>query len=54
MQIITILFIIDIIFNFISCHITKDNVLIHKFWDIIFHYIKGWFILDVLSIIPFE
>ncbi|CAK59622.1 unnamed protein product (macronuclear) [Paramecium tetraurelia] len=53
-QIISSIFAIDILFNFISCHIDEHNTLLHTFDKIIPYYIKGWFIVDLLSIIPFE
>lgn len=44
----------DISFNFLSCHVDENNQLLYTFDKIVPYYLKRWFLLDVLSIIPFE
>lgn len=53
-QILSAIFAIDILFNCISCHVDEHNILLHTFDKIIPYYIKGWFLIDIISIIPFE
>lgn len=40
--------------NFISCHVDKNHNLIYKWPNIIHDYITGWFIFDLVSILPYE
>lgn len=53
-QILSGIFALDILFNCISCHIDEHNILLHNFDTIIPYYMKRWFLIDVISIIPFE
>ncbi|CAD8198515.1 unnamed protein product [Paramecium octaurelia] len=53
-QILSGIFAIDILFNCISCHIDEHNILLHTFDAIIPYYLKRWFVIDLISIIPFE
>ncbi|CAD8119378.1 unnamed protein product [Paramecium sonneborni] len=48
------IFALDILFNCTSCHIDEHNILLHTFDTIIPYYLKSWFLIDLLSIIPFE
>lgn len=47
-----IFFILDIFVNFVSAYYDEKNILITEKKHIYKHYIKGWFIIDALSIIP--
>ncbi len=48
------LFIIDIILNFWTGVITKENVVYLEFNKIRQAYLKSWFLLDVLAVLPFD
>ena len=50
---IDIIYIIDIIINFFRAYQNFDERLIRKTKKIIFHYLKTWFILDLIQAIPF-
>ena len=45
-------FILDIIINFLTAYYTNDERIEKRINKIIFHYLKSWFILDFISIIP--
>lgn len=53
-SIIDFLFLIDIIVNFFSAYYNEKYILIDKRTQIACNYIKGWFIVDVVSILPFN
>jgi hypothetical protein len=38
--------------NFIICHISKELNLIYKIREVAFHYFSGWFVIDLISILP--
>lgn len=52
--VVDILFGIDIVVVFFSAFYDEDFYLIDNLKDIARHYIFGWFMLDVLAIIPFD
>jgi len=45
---------LEIIMNFLSCHIDSNNNLIYKSQDIAKYYLKRWFLFDVISTLPPE
>jgi len=45
---------LDIILNFISAYYDHNSQLIYNFKDIIYNYFTGWFIIDLISIFPFD
>ncbi|ETW07541.1 hypothetical protein H310_02033 [Aphanomyces invadans] len=48
-------FLVDMMFNFMTPFIDKENnQLIDDSWQIALQYITGWFVLDFVSIIPFD
>ena len=51
---IDMLFIIDLIVNFISAYEDSEKNIEFRFRKIAFKYITGWFILDMVSCIPFQ
>ncbi|KAM3146406.1 hypothetical protein pb186bvf_001375 [Paramecium bursaria] len=51
---IQIILALDVVMNFISCHVDKNHNLIYKWPNIIHDYITGWFIFDIISILPYE
>ncbi|CAK79091.1 unnamed protein product (macronuclear) [Paramecium tetraurelia] len=50
--IIQIIFWLDLIMNFLICHVNKQLDLIYNFHDIAYHYVGSWFIFDLISVIP--
>ncbi len=50
---IDILFIFDLIINFFKAYYNFDEQLITKSNRIFFHYIKGYFLIDIISAIPY-
>ena len=47
--------VLDIVLNFFTTFVNKKNgKVIHEKREIAVHYIKTWFILDLLAAIPFE
>ena len=48
------LFLIDIFVSFISAYYDDDFVLRDNISTIASHYMKGWFIIDLLAILPLE
>ena len=51
-NIIDLIFFFDIILNFFTAYYTYDERIEKRLNKIIKHYLKGWFILDLISIIP--
>uniref|UniRef100_A0A1I8HVR3 Ion_trans domain-containing protein n=1 Tax=Macrostomum lignano TaxID=282301 RepID=A0A1I8HVR3_9PLAT len=52
--IIDIMFIIDIIINFRTTYVNKNDEVVTHPGRIAVHYFKGWFLIDVVSAIPFD
>lgn len=48
------IFIIDIFINCISAFEDQYKILHTNFYEIIANYLKTWFIVDIISIIPFD
>ena len=48
------LFFLDIIFIFNEAYIDEDFQLVDQRKEIAAHYLKGWFALDSIAIIPFD
>ena len=52
--IIDIIFFIDIILNFLTAYFdNEDNLIVDK-KKIVINYLTGWFLLDLLSTLPFD
>lgn len=49
-----ILFLMDIIIAFNMAFFDEDNILIVERKMIAFHYVRTWFFLDLIAIIPFD
>ena len=45
-------FLLDIIFTFYAAYYNKMEVLVHSKRVIALHYLKSWFFIDLLTIIP--
>ncbi|CAD8200404.1 unnamed protein product [Paramecium pentaurelia] len=50
--ILQIIFWIDLLMNFIICHINKQLDLLHNLKDIANYYLTTWFMIDLLSVLP--
>jgi|UPI00048FD995 hypothetical protein len=53
-SVIDIVFVTDIVVNFLTAYVTKDNEHITSCEDIARNYVTGWFLIDLLSSIPFH
>ena len=51
--IVDIFYIIDFIISFFRSYYNYEEILIKNVYDMICHYIKNWFLLDLLAAIPF-
>jgi hypothetical protein len=47
-------FFFDIVFNFFTAQYTQEYEIIDDFHEIAMDYLKTWFFVDLLSIIPFD
>ena len=52
--IIDVIFLIDIVMNFRTTHVTESGKLIVNQKDIALRYLKTWFVIDFISFIPLE
>ncbi|XP_059089572.1 potassium voltage-gated channel subfamily H member 8-like [Tigriopus californicus] len=48
------IFIIDILLNFRTTFVNKKGEVVSTSKSIAFHYMKGWFILDLIAALPFD
>jgi hypothetical protein len=47
-------YLLEIVVQFVSCHIDNNNNLIYDSKAIVKYYLKEWFVLDLISSIPPE
>lgn len=52
--IVDIMFIIDIVINFRTTYVNKNDEVVSHPGRIAVHYFKGWFLIDVVAAIPFD
>lgn len=52
--IVDIAFILDIIINFRTTYVNKNEQIVSQPGRIALHYFKGWFLIDVVAAIPFD
>lgn len=52
--VVDIMFVIDIFINFRTTYVDSNNEVISSPCRIAVHYIKTWFIIDILAAVPFE
>lgn len=52
--IVDIMFIIDILINFRTTYVNKNDQVVSHPGKIALHYFKGWFLIDVVAAIPFD
>jgi Ion transport protein len=48
------MFIIDILINFRTTYVNKNDEVVSHPAKIAIHYFKGWFLIDVVAAIPFD
>ena len=48
------MFIIDILINFRTTYVNKNDEVVSHPGKITVHYFKGWFLIDVVAAIPFD
>ena len=53
-MIVDIMFIIDIVINFRTTYVNKNDEVVSHPLKIAIHYFKGWFLIDVIAAIPFD
>ena len=52
--VVDVMFVVDIFINFRTTYVDSSNEVISSPCRIAVHYIKTWFIIDILAAIPFE
>ncbi|CAH1789257.1 unnamed protein product [Owenia fusiformis] len=52
--IVDVMFIIDILINFRTTYVNKNDEVVSHHGKIAVHYFKGWFLIDVVAAIPFD
>lgn len=52
--IVDIMFIIDILINFRTTYVNKNEEVVSDPARIAIHYFKGWFLIDMVAAIPFD
>uniref|UniRef100_A0A4W3HM20 Ion transport domain-containing protein n=1 Tax=Callorhinchus milii TaxID=7868 RepID=A0A4W3HM20_CALMI len=52
--IVDIMFIIDIVINFRTTYVNKNDEVVSHPGKITVHYFKGWFLIDIVAAIPFD
>ena len=52
--IVDVMFIIDILINFRTTYVNKNDGVVSHPGKIAVHYFKGWFLIDVVAAIPFD
>lgn len=52
--IVDIMFIVDILINFRTTYVNKNDEVVSNPGKIMVHYFKGWFLIDVVAAIPFD
>jgi len=52
--IVDIMFIVDILINFRTTYVNKNDEVVSHPGKIAVHYFKGWFLIDMIAAIPFD
>jgi potassium voltage-gated channel Eag-related subfamily H member 2 len=52
--IVDIMFLIDILINFRTTYVNKNDEVVSHPGKIAVHYFKGWFLIDMVAAIPFD
>lgn len=49
-----VIFMIDVLINFRTTYVNKNDEVVSQPGQIAIHYFKGWFIIDMVAAIPFD
>jgi len=52
--VVDVMFIVDILINFRTTYVNKNDEVVSHPGKIAVHYFKGWFLIDVVAAIPFD
>ncbi|XP_012270109.1 potassium voltage-gated channel subfamily H member 2 isoform X2 [Orussus abietinus] len=52
--IVDVTFIVDILINFRTTFVNSNDEVVSHPWKIAIHYLKGWFVIDLVAAIPFD
>jgi potassium voltage-gated channel Eag-related subfamily H protein 2 len=52
--IVDVMFLIDILINFRTTYVNKNDEVVSHPGKIAVHYFKGWFLIDMVAAIPFD
>ena len=52
--IVDVMFVIDILINFRTTYVNKNDEVVSDPGKIAVHYLKGWFLIDLIAAIPFD
>ena len=52
--VVDVMFIVDILINFRTTYVNKNDQIVSNPGKIALHYFKGWFLIDVVAAIPFD
>jgi len=52
--VVDIMFIVDILINFRTTYVNKNDEVVSHPGKIAVHYFKGWFLIDMIAAIPFD
>lgn len=47
-------FVVDILINFRTTFVNPNDEVVSGPWKIAVHYLRGWFIIDLVAAIPFD
>lgn len=53
-KLVDVMFFMDIIINFRTTYVNKNDEVVSQPKKIAFHYLKSWFIIDLIAAIPFD
>ena len=53
-RLVDLCFVCDMCLNFFTQYRSEDGIWVADFWLIRRHYLKGWFTIDLVSILPFD
>nr|CDS35237.1 potassium voltage gated channel subfamily H [Hymenolepis microstoma] len=53
-KLVDVMFFMDIVINFRTTYVNKNDEVVSQPKKIAFHYLKSWFIIDLVAAIPFD
>ncbi|MCL4159084.1 UNVERIFIED_CONTAM: hypothetical protein GTU68_009419 [Idotea baltica] len=48
------MFMVDIVINFRTTYVNHNDEVVSHPWKIALHYLRGWFLIDMVAAIPFD